>query len=144
HLITSMTEPCLHFTFNEAWLDLPEQAEKSDTALMANTAQSISAVKEYEEFYENGQLRQTWSAGIGDDGRYLLHGPEKWYYPDGALQYQAQFSLGEKVGSEILYRHDGSRVWERMHDDNGSSVWTQYRPDGSRKSESRWKDLHAD
>ncbi|MEZ6031774.1 MAG: SUMF1/EgtB/PvdO family nonheme iron enzyme [Planctomycetaceae bacterium] len=144
HLVTSMTEPCLHFTFNEAWVDLPEQADEGDANLMASTAHRISAITKHKEHYANGQLRQTWSAGIGDDGRYLLHGPEKWFYPDGTLQYEASFSLGKKDGGEILYRSDGSKVWDWQHLDDGSSVWTQYRPDGSRRTESRWKDLHVE
>ncbi|MCA9112861.1 MAG: exo-alpha-sialidase, partial [Planctomycetaceae bacterium] len=144
HLITSMTEPCLHFSFNEAWVDLAEQKDQGDANLMQSTAQSISSVTKYKERYPNGQLHLAWSAGIGDDGRYLLHGPERWYYPDGTLQYEATFALGKKVGSEVLYYPDGSKVWSWNHFENGSSVWTQYRPDGSRKTESHWKDLHAD
>ncbi|MBL9216037.1 MAG: SUMF1/EgtB/PvdO family nonheme iron enzyme [Opitutaceae bacterium] len=143
HLITTMTEPCLHFTFNEAWLDAPE-GEEGDAVLMRNSATTITSVSDYSERYSDGKTRITWRAGIANDGRYLLHGPEKWFFPDGKLQYEANFALGRKVGSEILYDNTGRKLWAWTHQEDGTSLWTQYWPNGSRKAESSWKDLHAE
>ncbi len=144
HLITTMTEPCLHFTFNEAWLDAPEGADEGDATLMRNSATLIASVSDYQERYPNGRPRVTWRAGTADDGRYLIHGPEKWYHPDGSLQYEANFALGRKIGSEILYDAAGRRIWSWQHQDDGTSTWTQYWPNGRRKAESGWKNLHAE
>jgi len=108
HLITTMNRPCLHFEMNEAWI-LDPSAAGPDNALMANTAHAIDGVAEYVERYGDGAPRITWSAGRGDDGRYLLHGTETWYFPDGRKQYEAHHTLGRKTGEETLWRQDGSR-----------------------------------
>lgn len=78
HLIATMNNPCLHFEMNEAWILSEDTGEKPDAELMKSTTTSISDVSDFEEKYPGGQVRLAWSAGIGDDGRYLLgHG---WEY----------------------------------------------------------------
>lgn len=144
HIVTSMNKPCLHFELNEAWILSDEPTPDDDTHLMANTARSIRAVRRYEEKRAAGQLEAVWHAGIGDDGRTLLHGAETWYYPDGSRQYQATYELGRKVGSETLYRAGGSRIWQREHRADGTNQWTQWWPSGQKKAESGWKNFHAD
>lgn len=144
HLITTMTEPCLHFTFNEAWLVAPEDADDDDAILMRNSATSITSVEDHVERYPDGRPRITWRAGIADDGRYLLHGPERWYHPDGTLQYEATFALGRKIGTETLYDTAGRKIWSWHHREDGTGTWTQYWPNGRPKAESEWRDHHAD
>ncbi|MBL9215693.1 MAG: SUMF1/EgtB/PvdO family nonheme iron enzyme [Opitutaceae bacterium] len=143
HLVTTMNRPCLHLTFNEAWLLSDGQWPEDDAALMANSAHRVDAVEEHTERHPGGQVRLRWSAGVGDDGRYLQHGPERWYYPDGMLQYEASFTRGEKTGREVLYAPGGGKVWERDHQPGGVSTWTQYWPDGKPKAQSSWRRLHA-
>ena len=58
---------------------------------MPNTAASVDGVREVRETYADGKPRIVWSAGIGNDGRYLLHGKERWYYEDGSKQYEVQY-----------------------------------------------------
>jgi hypothetical protein len=143
HLITTMNRPCLHFELNEAWVlaDGPEAVSESE--LMANTARSVREVKTFTENYPGGQPRFEWSAGIGDDGRYLLHGTDTWYYPDGRKLYEAQYQLGRKTATETCWRADGSRQWEWSHLGDATSVWTQWWENGTRKAESTWKDFRA-
>ncbi|MHC4664971.1 MAG: toxin-antitoxin system YwqK family antitoxin, partial [Planctomycetota bacterium] len=81
------------------------------------------------------------SGGIGDDGRFLLHGPETWYYPEGTTQHQADYDKGRKVGTETYWSRDGRKIWTWEHNQDGSSMWTQYWPKGRKKAESTWKDF---
>jgi len=143
HLITSMNKSALHFSFNEAWIlgKGNRQEKMSDAELMANTASSISTVKAYRENYPDGKKRLQFSGGIGDDGRFLLHGPETWYYPDGTTQRQADYDKGRKVATETYWSRDGKKKWTWEHNQDGSSMWTQYWPNGRKKAESSWKDF---
>ena len=63
-----------------------------------------------------------------------------------ALERQALRSVlsGEKTGSEIYWSRDGRKLWQWEHNDDGSSVWTQYWPNGKKKSESTWKDFRCE
>jgi len=146
HLITSMNKPNLHFAFNEAWLlsDDTSWESMSDAELMMNTADSISTVKTYQENHPDGKKRVEFSGGIGDDGRFLLHGRETWYYPDGATQRQAYYDKGRKVGTETFWSRDGKKKWTWEHKVDGSSLWTQYWPNGLKKTESTWKNFKCD
>ena len=139
HLITTMNTPCLHFEFNEAWILDPDADKNSkDEDVMPNPTNSVSAVSSYTEKYQNNQTKISWNAGIGDDGRYLLHGPEQWFYEDGTKQYEAMYAKGEKIGAEVFYRPDGSKVWEWTQNNNGSKTWIQYWENGNKKAESNW------
>jgi len=142
HLIATMTRPCLHFVMNEAWIR-SGAGTPDDAVLLANAAKTVRDVRQHEETYDDGQVRVRWHAGIGDDGRYLLHGKEQWYYPDGTLRYEATYDRGEKVGAETLYRPDGFKVWQWKHRPDGSATWTQWWPTGAKKATSTWKGFHA-
>lgn len=80
---------------------------------------------------------------MGDDGRYLLHGVETWFYPDGSKQYEATFDLGCKTGVETLWQSGGSMAWEWRHEAHGVSHWTQWWENGVKKAESNWRDFRA-
>ena len=143
HLITTMNAPCLHFEMNEAWILSGTSADVPDDRLLANAAQAVHDVRAFSESYPDGTPRLVWSAGVGDDGRYLLDGVETWFYPDGSKQYEATFSLGRKTGAETLWRRDGSMVWKWQHDLDGVSHWTQWWENGIKKAESNWRDSRA-
>ncbi len=138
HLITTMNQPCLHFELNEAWILGDYETVNNDTELMRSTAASISNVQEYKEYDQNKNLRCTWSAGLADDGRYLLHGTETWYHPNGSVQYQAEYNLGQKQEAETLWDIKCKKIWSWDHKSNGESVWTHYWPNGQKKAESTW------
>jgi antitoxin component YwqK of YwqJK toxin-antitoxin module len=83
----------------------------------------ISGVKKYQENYPSGKVKTTWYAGIaplqGDlnaaiaaNGRYLLHGEEKWYYENSHIQREASYNLGRKVKTETYWAPDGTKLWQ--------------------------------
>jgi hypothetical protein len=144
HLIATMTNPCLHFEMNEAWILDGPTAERPDSELMASTATAVSDVKTYEQHYPGGALKGSWSGGVADDGRYLLHGTETWYYEDGKKQWEVRYELGRKVGTETHWSPEGQTVWSWEHGEDGKSVWTQYWPNGEKKAESSWSNFMAD
>lgn len=114
HLITSMNHPCLHFELNEAWILAPGDGEVS----LESHATRIAGVKEHRD-----GPRSVWSGGVADDGRFLLHGKETRLHADGSRQYEATYRLGCKVGTETLWRADGSVAWQ----------WQWQRPDDGRR-----------
>jgi hypothetical protein len=146
HLITSMNKPNLHFAFNEAWILEKDSKESgmSDAELMKPRATSVSNVKNYQEKYPNGKTRIAFSGGTAENGQFLLDGPQRWYYPSGAKQRDATYKLGEKIGSEIYFSTEGKKMWQWEHNNDGSSIWTQYYPNGNKKSQSTWKNIKCE
>jgi hypothetical protein len=143
HLITTMNKPCLHFAMNEAWILSKDTGDgkATDEELMRNTAADISAVESYCERYPDGGLKVKFSGGVGSDGRFLLHGEQIWYYPDGTRQRRAFYDKGRKTGTETYWSFDGSRHYQWLHSDDGSSVWTQYGPGGQERAQSTWRNF---
>lgn len=144
HLITTQTRPCLHFELNEAWILSPDAPNPGDAVLMESTARKVADAKQHRETFPNGQPRVTCTGGIADDGRFLLHGKETWFYPGGRKQYEATYQLGCKIGAETLWRTDGTVDWTWQRRDDGVSVWTQFWPNGRKKAESQWRGRIAD
>ena len=131
HLMSSMNHPSLHFAMNEAWI-------LSDDSPVAGFGNVVSRIP-HEEHYADGTSRITWSDCIDPDGKYLLDGPETWFYPDGKKQYAVEYAQGRKVGEETLWDRSGSRVWSWTRDAVGNGVWTHYWPDGGKRIESHWQ-----
>jgi hypothetical protein len=144
HLITTTNKPCLHFELNEAWILDESEWPVEGEVLMRPTVSSISQVSLYREKYDNGSLKAEWSAGIGDDGRVLLHGTETWYYDNGQKQQEASYHLGRKVGVESYWSRDGKLEWTWSVREDSSSVWMQWRPNGQKKSESFWRNMKCE
>jgi hypothetical protein len=138
HLITSMNEPCLHFAFNEAWIMQNDQTRITDEELMLSGVSEIKNVREYKEYYPDKELRAIWMAGIGDDGRYLLHGSQVFYYPDGSVQWRSNYEMGEKIGEESYFSPIEERSWSWEHTKKGESKWMHWWDNGKIKSQSTW------
>ena len=136
HLVTSMNHPSLHFEMNEAWILSGETVE---TAVSFSAGRILSS----KETYPDGKTKAAWSGIIEDAGRYVLDGRETWYYEDGSKQYEANWSKGVKTGQEAFRNRAGNQEWAWRHAADGSSVWTQYWPNGARKSESSWRGHRA-
>ena len=131
HILTTVTQPCLHYEFNEAWI----WSDAGDIA----PENSGGTIKEFSESYPNGKLRSKWSARICPNGRYLLEGKQTDYYDNGTKQHQATYKSGRKTGSEIFRTADGRLVWVWKYDlKRNRATWTQYWPNGKKKSESNW------
>lgn len=182
HLVTSMTDPCLHYEFNEAWILSDESAEvresftgpsnpeatskpkvtsnhaaTSDPEVTSKHASAskraatshptdvgglitpvtIEKVEQFKEYWSNDKLRLEYSGGIADDGRFLLSGLERWYHPDGNLQYQAEYSIGVKTGKESYWNLEGQKLWEWVYTED-TATWKQWWANGVNKAESRW------
>ena len=144
HLIGTMTNPSLHFEMNEAWILEGDGSERSDGELMAPRATSIETVESFEERYPNGELKLQWYGGIADNDRFLLHGSEVWFYENGDQHREATYHLGRKVGVEKLWWKGGVLAWTWTYHEDGSNTWTQYHPNGEKRAESTWLNLHAD
>lgn len=143
HLITTMNHPCLHFELNEAWILAPE-TPATEEELMAPPRLRVSAVTESRETFPDGRPRVVWHGGLTEDGRYVLHGRETRFDPNGKPRYQVTYQCGRKVGTETLWRKDGSVEWEWQHGNDGVGTWTQYWPGGRKKAESHWRGRVAD
>ena len=134
HILTTETEPCLHYELNEAWVF-------SDAGDIT-PENSGGTVKKFLERYSNGKIRSEWGARICPNGRYLLDGKEIDRYENGAKQYEVTFKYGRKVGAETFWSMDGTKIWSWSHfPDSHSSVWTHYWPNGQKKVQSSWDSM---
>jgi hypothetical protein len=130
HILTTETQPCLHYELNEAWIwsdagDIPPE-------------NSGGTVKKFSENYPNGKLRSEWSARICPNGRYLLDGEETDYYEAGAKQHQVTYASGRKTGTEVFFSPDGKVFWTWGHDlASNKATYEQFWPDGP-KLKSTW------
>jgi hypothetical protein len=132
HVFATMTHPCLHYEFNEAWI-----TDSIAGDIAPETAGGI--VKSYKEKYPDGKLRATWKARVTPGGRYLLNGVEKYYYPNGKKQREVKWVNGRRDGIETLWESDGTRIWRWNHDlANNVSTWTHWWTNGQKRLESQW------
>ncbi|MGN6369805.1 MAG: exo-alpha-sialidase [Phycisphaerae bacterium] len=134
HILTTVTQPCLDYELNEAWI-LSDAGDDSPE-------NSGGKIQSFSEKYPDGKPRSTWSARICPNGRYLLNGEELDYYPDGQKEHQVTYADGRKTGEESFWSPDGKIAWKWEHNlaDN-RAVWTHYWPNGNKKSESSWNTL---
>ena len=135
HLITTMNHPCLHFELNEAWIFDAHAGAQSHQNVTAASPRSRESEK-----YPSGKTRATWSGVTASDGRYLLDGPEIFYYENGHKKYEVNYRFGRKTGAETHWSTNGKRVWGWNHRADGVSVRTQFWPNSQKKAESSWKE----
>ena len=96
-------------------------------------------VRNYRENYPSGKRKVEWSAGIGEDGRYLLDGKELWYYENKRKQWEVIYNAGAKVGTETYWNADGSLKWQWEYHQDGTKVWTVFGTGGKVKAKSHWR-----
>jgi hypothetical protein len=138
HMITSCTIPALHYELNEAWIMDPEAGwEAVQDVHMGRVAQ-------FRETHSGGEIRGEWGGGCADDGRFLLHGKQVWYYENGKKQWEAVFKAGRKQGMETYWDSRGRRIWQWEHRRDGTGIWTQYWENGEKMAESSWFNFRAD
>ncbi len=137
HLIATMTTPCLHYELNEAWI-LSDKA-----GFMEYAEPELKETRNFEEKYPSGQIKASWSGGVGLNGEYLLDGKLTWYHENGQKQWEVMYSKGKKVGIETYWNPSGQVLWSWKHDSDGAGIWTQFWPDGKKRSESHWKNFMA-
>ena len=148
HLMATMTEPCLHFELNEAWILHGDEtiAHADDASLRRNTAGRVRDVREFVERDDSGHVRLRYAGGIADDGRFVLHGKCTWLLPDGRVQREANYALGMLTGRETFRDPHGELVWTREHGTGPTapSTFTTYWSGGAVRTRSTWRDLHAE
>jgi formylglycine-generating enzyme required for sulfatase activity len=110
HIVTSKSGPELHIEMNEAWVRSGGPEVPSDMA-----------VRDVKKYSESGI---EWSAGVSPgDGKYRLDGKQTASYRNGTKQWEATFSAGRKIGTETLWRADGTKIWEKIYDADGTWTW---------------------
>jgi len=110
HIVTSKSGPELHIEMNEAWVRNGGPEVASDT--------TVANVRKYSEPYIE------WSAGISPaDGKYRLDGVQTSTYFTKSKQWEATFKAGRKVGTETYWRPDGTKVWEKIYNEDGTWTW---------------------
>jgi hypothetical protein len=147
HIVTSNNHPCLHLCFNEAWLLDSSVSAGDDAELMRSAAREIRDVETFSEYYPGGALKGEYSGGLADDGRFLLHGPERWYYPSGALMMECRYELGSRRGRYVYYTEAGARIWEWDYKAGGLAVYRTFYPDeadGRLKSAAAFRNRFAE
>jgi hypothetical protein len=131
HVLSTKTQPCLHYEFNESWA-------LSDVGDMTPQLGGGS-IRSFTEKYPGGAERASWSARICDGGRYLLEGTETSWYANGQKEHEATYHSGRKDGVETFWAADGVKVWSWSHQmDNDTSSWIHYWPNGRKHIESHW------
>jgi hypothetical protein len=139
HLISTMNRPCLHFAFNEAWLEA--DGEQRPASIMANTATAVDETQRFSEGLGDGTTVED-EGGVANDGRFVLHGEERWRDAEGTVLRAARWEFGRNIGKEWLADAAGRRQWEVVHEaDRRTRV--VYLP-GGRVARSRWRGLVAD
>jgi formylglycine-generating enzyme required for sulfatase activity len=133
HVITSKNTPDYEIELNEAWVS---DASAGNEAYITPV---VTDAKAFSERYPGGKVMATWSAGMAPDGRTLLDGPERFFYPDGKPMWSVEFKAGEKVGDERYLRTDGTPVWEKHYAGDGTWTWDQFDNAGKRVAESKWR-----
>ena len=96
---------------NEVWILSPDENLPEGQVPIEPPANSINDFKKYTENYSKCSVKGEWSGGIADNGRFLMHGTETWYYENGNKQYQASYEKGEKTGIETYWNEDGNKEW---------------------------------
>jgi hypothetical protein len=131
HILTTETQPCLHYELNEAWI-------WSDAGDLT-PENSGGKIKKFSEKYPNGKIRSQWSARICPNGRYLLDGKETDFYETGAKQHEVTYKNGRKNGTETFWSPNGDKIWTwERHLKNNTATRTQFWPNGKMKLESNW------
>ncbi len=132
HVLATMTHPCLHYEFNEAWI--------IDLSVGDIAPETVGGkVKSFKEKYPDGKLRATWKARVTPGGRYLLEGTEKYYYANGKKQREVRWVSGRRKGTETFRGPDGTRIGNWKHDlANNVSTWTHWWSNGQKRLESQW------
>jgi len=131
HVLATMTQPCLHYEFNEAWA-----LSKDGDIVPESTGGTI---RQYRETFADGSVRATWSARICPNGRYLLDGPESTFYQGGKKEHEVTYKNGRKIESEIFWASDGTKLWSWMHrPESNTSTWVHYWNNGKKRVESNW------
>jgi antitoxin component YwqK of YwqJK toxin-antitoxin module len=69
----------------------------------------------------------------------LLDGPETFFYPNGKLMWSVEFAAGSRTGEERYLREDGTPIWVKQYDADGTWTWDNFDRSGKRIATSKWR-----
>ncbi len=134
HVVTSKNKPDFEIELNEAWvLDKDAYGDTKDVAY--GDVSVLNAVTKDHA----GQTLETSTTIRVPDGRTLLQGPEKFFYPNGKLMWSIEFEAGRRVGEERYLREDGTPFWVKKYVADGTWTWDNYDRAGKRVATSHWR-----
>ena len=131
HVVTSKNDPydvCL--SLNEYWVLNGDGAASGGLS---------GAVGRHEEKFADGKLRAVWSDGWSSDGRYLLNGPQTFFYENGRKQWESEWVAGRHSGTEVFWDAAGRKLWEKVYGADDQWMWRVFDHDGAVSAESTWK-----
>jgi len=134
HIATTKNKVNVEIELNEAWV-----LDKSAGEIAPVTG-TLTEKQHHTAKYPNGKPRAEWSTARTPDGRLVLDGTERFFYPSGKLQYTATFAAGLKNGEERWLREDGTPYWVKQHNAADRTwTWQLFDPAGKVTATSHWR-----
>jgi hypothetical protein len=133
HIATTKNTTNYEIELNEAWV-LDKSAGESESL-----PPRVADIQHHTERYPGGKVEATWSTGRTADGRVVLDGEERFFYPDGKPMWNASFHAGEKASTERYQREDGTLAWVKTYGADGMWTWENFDREGKRTAESHWR-----
>ena len=138
HIATTKNKPNVEIELNEAWV-MDSEASADASKASDSTASNTAHATPHTERYPSGKVMSTWSTITAHDGRVLLDGPERFFYPSGKPMWAVDFKAGHKVGEERYQREDGTPVWIKTYAPDGNWTWQNYDWTGKLTATSKWR-----
>ncbi|HZQ44178.1 MAG TPA: SUMF1/EgtB/PvdO family nonheme iron enzyme [Acidobacteriaceae bacterium] len=145
HIATTKNTVNYEIELNEAWLLDKNAGDTSDPGAPSSPTASSSAkvgsekLELHTERYPDGQTKSTWITTTLPDGRVVLNGEERFLYPSGRPMWTVNFQNGSKIGEERYQREDGSLIWLKTYNADGSWTWQNYDSTGRLTATSHWR-----
>jgi formylglycine-generating enzyme required for sulfatase activity len=134
HVVTSKNKPDYEIELNEAWvLDRDAYGDTANT-IYGDVAKVESTTRD-----SQNRVTSSWSTINVRDGRTLLDGPQKFFYPNGRLMWSATFAVGKKTGEERYLRDNGTPIWVKTYTKDGTWTWKNFNREGKQTAVSKWK-----
>ena len=154
HLLATMTRPGVHFEMNEAWILDPDAAptvrdvRSGALALTPEDRRLCPPIGPVQGTMvvtvrgrgHAGNPRGNYGLATDAGGRVWRHGPEVWRFPDGRMQYEAQWEAGRLRGAENWWAPDGTPIRKRQHGADGITLQTMFDHRGKVVGTTRWRD----
>jgi antitoxin component YwqK of YwqJK toxin-antitoxin module len=106
---------------------------------MSNETTTSTRLTHHTERYPTGKFKSSWSTATLPDGRVVLEGLERFFYPSGRPLWTVNFRDGEKTGEERYQREDGTLIWLKTYSTDGTWTWQNYDTTGHLTATSHWR-----
>ncbi len=156
HIATTKNTVNYEIELNEAWLldksatdeapshevsSRPEREARSGEIPVFAPAhvESTLHLTHHSERYPTGKFKSSWTTATLPDARVVLEGQERFFYPSGRPMWTVNFHDGEKLGVERYQREDGTLIWLKTYDADGTWTWQNYDATGKLTATSHWR-----